>query len=67
MANEEEGGKIGLELKEIREFVEEGTIDMKKDKIKRDESDFCSLFTYFSRHRTWFVRQSQNKTAQSGF
>ncbi len=32
MANEEEGGKIGLEAKEIREFVEEGIKDMKKDK-----------------------------------
>lgn len=33
MANEEEGGKIGLEqAKEIREYVEEGIKDMKKDK-----------------------------------
>ncbi len=33
MANEEEGGKIGLWVqKEIREFVEEGIKDMKKDK-----------------------------------
>ncbi len=33
MANEEEGGKIGLRAnKKIREFVEEGIKDMKKDK-----------------------------------
>ena len=33
MANEEEGGKIGLEqAKEIREYVEKGIKDMKKDK-----------------------------------
>lgn len=33
MANEEEGGKIGLEQAQvIREYVEEGIKDMKKDK-----------------------------------
>ncbi len=45
MANEEEGGKIGLERKEIREFVEEGIKDMKKDVNKKEmRADFCSLF-----------------------